>query len=58
MKRLLLALGVVALSAAANALTPRRAAAEGSWEYVCCGSGCEIGDVCAGTGNYICCKEE
>jgi hypothetical protein len=60
MKRLLLALGTVAIAAIANAMAPRPATANpdptGSWEYVCCGELCPIGDACTGTGKYICCK--
>lgn len=59
MKRLVLALGVAVLAAAANAGSPRTALAEGSWEDVCCGTACgEQGDYCLGTGNKTCCKAE
>ncbi|MHB0947489.1 MAG: hypothetical protein ACYC4J_00310 [Gemmatimonadaceae bacterium] len=55
-KKLLLALGAVALAAMANAFTPQKASA-GSWAYVCCGDTCPIGDACSGSGTYTCCKE-
>lgn len=56
LKRLILALVVATAAATANSVTPRTAAAEGSWGYVCCGNTCELGDVCSGSGTYTCCK--
>ncbi len=57
-KRLMLALAIATGAAAANAATPRQAAAEGNWDYVCCGPQCPIGDRCSGNGIYACCKDE
>lgn len=58
MKRLILALTVAVLAAAANAATPTTALAEGNWEDVCCGTSCGYADYCLGNGNKTCCKPE
>lgn len=58
MKKVLTALGVLAIVSMASAALPSQTAQAGSWAYVCCGSGCIFGDACTGNGTYTCCKDE
>ena len=58
MKKVLTALGVLAIVSMASAALPSQKAQAGSWNYVCCGAGCIFGDICSGNGTYTCCKAE
>jgi hypothetical protein len=58
MKRIIVALAIVATAVAGNSLSPNSAKADpaGVWAHVCCGDQCGGYDYCIGDGPYDCCK--